>query len=272
MRATLSTGLLIVVLLLSVVSASAVTLYASDAIGRDMYTIDTFDGTVTLVGNHGIASGFCGLEYSQRRGLLLGLTRLTSAKLYMVDPNTAATTLIGSLGIGYVYEGALAFDPTNDALYGANAGSNEQPSIFVVSPSTGVGTIVGMVANPPHDFDGMIFDDSGQLYGLCGETQALWKIDKNNPGGPGSQQVGTGLGSGINMGSVGGITRGSDGVVYGYAQDSHALFTVDLDTGLASILHYFGPDVPAFYALSGSGNVTAVESTSWSKIKAMYAR
>ena len=74
------------------------------------------------------------------------------------------------------------------------------------------------------------------------------------------------------MGSVGGITKGPDGVVYGYAQNSHALFTVDLETGLATVLHYFGPDVPVFYALSGSGSVSPVESTSWSKIKSMYIR
>ncbi len=271
MRATMSLGLLTAVLLFSVVSASAVTLYASDAIGRDIYTIDTLDGTVMLVGSHGIASGFCGLEYSQRGDLLLGLTRLTSAKLYSVDPNTAVTTYIGSLGIGYVYEGALAFDPTNGTLYGANAGSNEQPSIFVVNPSTGVGTIVGLVGSPPHDFDGLIFDDYGQLYGLDGETQALWKIDKNDPGGPGTQMVGTGLGSGIDMGSVGGITRGPDGLVYGYSSYSHDLFTIDLDTGLATVLYSFGPDVPVFYAISGSGGITPVESSSWSRIKAMYA-
>lgn len=271
MRATLILVLSTAVILFSAVSSQAVTLYASDAIGRDMYTIDTLDGTVTHVGYHGIASGFCALEYSQSRGLLLGLTRLTTARLYSLDPNTAVTSYIGSLGIGYVYEGALAFDPTNGTLYGANAGENETPSIFVVNPSTGAGTIVGLVGSPPHDFDGLIFDDSGQLYGLDGETQALWKIDKNNPGGSGTEMVGTGLGSDINMGSVGGITRGSDGTVYGYASDSHDLFTINLDTGVATIIHSFGPDVPIFYAISGSGGVTPVESTSWSKIKAMYA-
>ncbi len=258
--------------LLSSVSASAmaVTLYASDAIGRDLYTINTIDGSVTYLGHPGVASGFCGLEYSQRGDLLLGLTRLTTASLYTIDPSSASATYIGDLGIGYVYEGALAFDPIDGTLYGSNAGSNESPSIFVVNPNTGAGTILGLVRGAPHDFDGLIFDDDGQLYGLDGDTEALWKIDKHDPSGPGTQQVGSGLGSGLDMGYVGGITMGADGVVYGYASGSHALFTIDLATGMATILHEFGPDVPIFYAISGAGAVSPVEATSWTKIKAMF--
>jgi len=264
----------VAVLMLSVVAASAaaVTLYASDAIGRDLYSISTLDGSVTLLGNLGVPSGFCALEYSQRGGVILGLTRLTGAALYSIDPNSVNATYIGSLGIGYVYEGALAFDPENGALYGANAGSDEHPQIFVVDPNTGAGTIVGEVGGAPHDFDGLVFDDSGQMYGLDGVTQALWKIDKNDPGGPGTQQVGSGLGSGIDMGAVGGITVGPDGAIYGYAADSHELFTVDLASGQATVLHSFGPDVPVFYGICGGGAVSPVEATSWSRIKSMYKR
>ncbi|MBD3349046.1 MAG: hypothetical protein GF400_07605 [Candidatus Eisenbacteria bacterium] len=274
MRHTISLALVMAILALSatLASAVAVTLYASDAIGRDLYAISTLDGAIVHLGNHGVPSGFCALEYSQRGGVLLGLTRLTGAALYTVDPSTAAASYIGNLGIGYVYEGALAVDPTNGALYGANAGSDEEPSIFVVDPSTGAGTIVGVVGGAPHDFDGLIFDDEGQLYGLDGVTQALWKIDKNDPGGPGTQQVGSGLGAGIDMGAVGGLTMGPDGVVYGYAADSHDLFTLDLTNGQATVIHTFGPDVPVFYALSGGGSVSPVESTSWSKIKSMFTR
>jgi DNA-binding beta-propeller fold protein YncE len=268
----LATALATLMLSAAVASAVAITLYASDAIGRDLYSINTLDGSVTLLGHHGVASGFCALEYSQRGDSILGLTRLTTAALYSIDPNTVSATYVGSLNIGYVYEGALAFDPTNGALYGANAGSDEHPQIFVVDPNSGVGTIVGEVAGAPHDFDGLIFDDDGQLYGLDGVTQALWKIDKNNPGGPGTQQVGAGLGAGIEMGAVGGITEGPDGVIYGYAADSHELFTVDLATGQATVLHSFGPDVPIFYGLTGGGAVSPVESTSWSRIKSMFSR
>ncbi len=274
MRTITGAALIVVMVLLyaATASAMAVSLYASDAIGRDLYLINTVDGSVTYLGHPGVASGFCGMEYSQRGDMLYGLTRLTSAALYSVDPSSATATYIGSLGIGYVYEGTLAFDPTDGTLYGANAGSNENPSIFVVDPNTGAGTIVGLVRGAPHDFDGLVFDESGQLYGLDGETQAIWKIDKHNPGGPGTQQVGTGLGAGIDMGSVGGITRGADGVVYGYASDSHDLFTIDLGTGAATVIHTFGPDVPVFYALSGAGAVSAVEPTTWTKIKSMFAR
>ena len=263
-------ALVMVLVSANLASAAAVTLYASDAIGRDLYAINTLDGSVTLLGNHGVSSGFCALEYSQRGDVLLGLTRLRTAALYSIDPNTVTAARIGGLGIGYVYEGALAFDPTNGALYGANVGSDEHPEIFVVDPNTGAGTIVGEVAGAPHDFDGLIFDSDGQLYGLDGVTKAMWRIDKNDPSGPGTTQVGNGLGAGIEMGAVGGITLGPDGAIYGYAADSHVLFTVDLGTGQATIIHSFGPDVPVFYGLAGGGGISPVESTSWSKIKSMY--
>lgn len=246
-------------------------LHATDAVGRDLYRIDTSDGSVTYVGYHGVASGFCGLEFSVLEDALFGITRLDAARLYSLDPTTAAATYIGSLGAGYVFEGGLAFDPIDGTLYGANVGSNEAPYIFVVDPSTGVATLRGLVAGAPHDFNGLVFDDAGQLYGLDGETQAIWKIDKNNPGSAATQQVGTGLGAGMDMGSVGGLARGSDGTVYGYASATHQLFKVDLSTGSARLLYTFGPDVPVFYAIAfAGGGASAVEPASWSRIKALY--
>jgi hypothetical protein len=267
--------LVLVVLLLSMAAgvAWADFLHATDAVGRGLYRVDTSDGSVTYVGYHGVASGFCGLEYGVVEDILLGITRFEGAGLYALDPTTAVATYIGSLGIGYVFEGGLALDPTDGTLYGANVGSNEAPYLFVVNPTTGAGTLRGLVAGAPHDFDGLVFDDDGQLYGLDGETQAIWKIDKNDPNGPGTEQVGGGLGAGIEMGPVGALARGSNGTIYGYASGTHQLFTVDLLSGTAAVLHTFTPDVPVLYSMAFAGSgVSPVEPATWSRIKSMYAR
>ncbi len=273
MRTTIRLALVVLLLALAAGAAWGDFLHATDAVGRGLYRIDTSDGSVTYVGYHGVASGFCGLEFGVREDILLGITRLDAARLYALDPSTAVATYIGDLGVGYVFEGGLALDPTDGTLYGANVGSNEAPYIFVVDPDTGAGTLRGLVASAPHDFDGLVFDDDGQLYGLDGETQAIWKIDKNDPGGPGTEQVGAGLGAGIDMGSVGGLARGSNGTIYGYASGTHQLFTVDLVSGTAAALHTFTGDVPIFYSMAFAGSgVSPVEPATWSKIKAMYAR
>jgi hypothetical protein len=263
-----------VALLASAVGAGAsVTLYGTDVVNRNLYRIDTGTWDVTLVGFHAVPSGFCGLAYDLGQDRLLGITRYTTAKLYSIDTNTAAATLIGSLGVGYVYEGGLVMDQERGIMYGANAGSDEDPQIFTVNPLNGSGTIIGRVGVGPHDFAGLAFGPDGGLYGLDRVTNAVWKIDTADTDGAGTYQIGSGLGAGIEMGPVGGMTADDFGNVYGYASGSHQVFSIDLETGAATVLHSFGPDVPVFYALAyGGGAPSPVEETSWTSIKALFAR
>ncbi len=273
MRIIQATVVTVALLAVAAGAGATVTLYAADVVNRNLYEIDTDTWTVTPVGFHAVISGFCGLAYDRNDNVLLGLTRYITAKLYSIDTNTAAATLIGTLGIGYVYEGALVFDQERGTLYGANVGSNEDPHIFTVNPSTGVGAIVGRVGSEPHDFGGLVFGEDGELYGLDRMTNAVWRIDLSDTGGPGTVQIGSGLGSGIELGSVGGMTADDLGNVYGYASDTHQIFSVDLATGAGTVLHTFGPGVPVFYALAyGGGSPSPVERTSWTSIKALFAR
>ena len=180
MRILLSALAIIGLVVGSAGAAATSILYATDVLNRDLYRIETGTWDVTLVGFHGIPSGFCGLAYDSDHDVLLGITRYSTARLYSVDPNTATASLIGSLGVGYVYEGGLVFDQQRGLLYGANAGSNEDPHIFTVNSTTGAGAIVGRVGSEPHDFAGLVFGQDGELYGLDRETHAMWKIDVSN--------------------------------------------------------------------------------------------
>jgi hypothetical protein len=272
-RIILATTLAVALVAGAAGAGASVTLYATDVVNRNLYRIETGTWEVTLVGFHGVPSGFCGLTYDRNQEVLLGITRYTSARLYSIDTNTAAATLIGSLGIGYVFEGGLAFDQERGTLYGANAVSNVDPHIFTVDTSTGAGALLGRVGAEPHDFAGLIFGEDSELYGLDRETHAVWKIDVDDTGGPGTEQVGSGLGAGIELGPVGGLTADDFGNVYGYASDSHQIFSVDMATGAATVLHTFDASVPIFYALAyGGGAPSPVEETSWTSIKAMFKR
>ena len=272
-RIMLSAVVIIVLLAGTAGAVATASLYATDVMNRDLYRIETGTWNVTLVGFHGVPSGFCGLAYDRDHDVLLGITRYSTARLYSVDPNSATATLIGSLGVGYVYEGGLVFDQERGLLYGANAGSNEDPHIFTVDSNTGAGAIVGRVGAEPHDFAGLVFGQDGELYGLDRETNAMWKIDPDDTEGPGTEQLGTGLGAGIDLGPVGGLTADDFGNVYGYASNSHQIFSVDMATGEATVLHTFDPSVPIFYALAYGGDAPSpVEEASWTSIKALFAR
>jgi hypothetical protein len=273
MRIVLTATVIAGILAGGVGASASVTLFATDVVGRNLYRIDTGSWDVELVGYHGVASGFCGMAFDPNRDQLIGITRYTTARLYCIDPNTAGATLIGSLNVGYVFEGGLVYDPERGVLYGGNAGSNENPQIFTVNPVTGAGAIIGRVGTTDHDFAGFAFGEDGELYGLDGATTAMWRIDLNDVDGPGTQQLGTGLGAGIDLGSVGGLASDELGNVYGYASGSHQIFSVDMTTGAATVLHTFGANVPVFYSLSyGGGAPSAVKETSWTSIKALYAR
>jgi hypothetical protein len=273
LRATLNLMLLLTLSL--ALPASGVTLHATDAVNDALYTIDTSDGTYSVVGyyalnNPGVEGFIGGLAYDTGLDLFYGVSASSSARLYTVNPNNASTTDIGALNIGFVYEGGLAFDPIDGTLYGVNQGSSSTPTLFTVNTTTGAGTTVGQVAGGNHDFGGLVFDAAGQLYGLDRVTNALWRISKTNPSGAGTVQVGSGLGSPISMGDVGGMTKDANGVVYGYAGGSLHLFTVNLATGAGTVIHTYGAADPVFYSLGFSRGGSPVEPTSWGSIKAMY--
>jgi hypothetical protein len=256
---------------------SAITLYATDEQNQGLYSIDTVNGySVTFIGHYTIPGEeflIGGLAFDAS-GTLYGVSATTFAKLYTLDPATAATVLVGPLYAGFVFEGGLAFAPGTGVLYGVNLDSAGSPHLLTIDTATGAGTDRGLIAGGEHDFGGLAFDAVGQLYGLDRSTNALWKIDRLNPSSALTAQVGTGLGNGIVMGAIGGMTDDPlTRTVYGYAAGSRELFTVDLASGLGTVLHQFAPGDPVFSGLAYRGEVpVAAVTTSWGSVKARYVR
>jgi len=112
-------------------------------------------------------------------GFLYGITGGTGATLYRIDPSDAAATEIGPLGLGFVFEGALAFS-TDGVLYGTNGDSAGNPQLFTIDMETGAATVIGTISNPPHDVNGLAWRRDGMLVGLDGNTNTLIEIDPLN--------------------------------------------------------------------------------------------
>src|SRR5450755_3081180 len=117
-------------------------LIAVNGVGT-LYNISSADATLSPIGNTGIA-GLGEIEFAPN-GTLYGFTTGGSAALYRIDPTTAAATLVGSLGLGFVFEGGLAFSPSGTA-YGTNGGTATNPQLFTLNLATGAASIVGTIS------------------------------------------------------------------------------------------------------------------------------
>lgn len=249
MRLTLTSSLLLAAWLFVAPSLRAVEIYASGNTG-ELYRIDTDAGfSVTLLGTAAPAGNFLGgLDFSDG-GVLFGASSTATARLYTVSTTDGSLTDVGPIDAGFLFEGGLEFDPTDGTLYAVNVGGSANPSLITIDPTTGLGTSLGEIGGGSHDFLGLAFDAAGDLYGVDRVTSALWRIDKTNPAGPDTQQVGPSFGGGIAIGA-GGMATDANGTVYCYTGDSRHLFTVDLTTGLPTILTQFAASDPLFLALA----------------------
>jgi len=271
---TLAAGMAGVLLLgLLAPQSRAITIHAVDA-GDRLYVLNTDGFETTLVGTMAIRDSPFSVQALafDTDGRLYGLLLGSEATLYEIDPTNAAVTAIADLGTDYRLEGSMAFDPITRTMYAVNETSFDQTRLVVLDLLTGKSTPIGRIAGGVHDFAGLAFDAAGNLFGIDRNTDALWAIDRNDPQGPNTRQIGTGLGSGIVMGAAGGMTDDpAGGIYYGYAQESRQLFTVDLQSGLATVLHTFGPQDPQFLGLAYVNEVpTAARPVSWGSIKARH--
>ncbi|MBZ9651251.1 GEVED domain-containing protein [Psychroflexus montanilacus] len=137
--------------------------YTADNVGN-LYALDVLTGTYTPAGNTGLATGFTGLAYNPEDGVLYGVD---SNNLYLVDPDTADATLIGSLGL----PGNDA-NPTGIAIALAIDGSETAYTYDIVLDiaysidlSTGATTALGPIGFDASFGQGMFYDQaSDQVY------------------------------------------------------------------------------------------------------------
>ena len=137
------------------------TFYSLDYFSNSLITIDTSDGTVTVIGPSSPFGGesWSGLTYDQTTGTLYGAsTNIVRSTLYTVDQFTGTTTVIGELtgmpgciDVSADNSGQLwAYDIVTDSWYS-------------VDKASGVSTLIGSIGFDANFAQGMDFDPATNI-------------------------------------------------------------------------------------------------------------
>lgn len=98
----------------------------------------------------------------------------SSRVIYTVDPNTAATTQVGTAGSAAGTTGALAQDPITKTVYLSSTGND---SLYLLDIPTGNVTLVGSYGNSSVVMHGLEWDSStNTLYGFSSHDRGLYSI------------------------------------------------------------------------------------------------
>lgn len=153
-------------------AASAQVLVVSDALNRQLYSVNTTTAATTLIGSYGLGPGIniAGLAWDDASATLYGSSTGTGTNnLYRIDTSTGAATSIGSLG-SEIFMHGLAFGP--GGLYGGST-----TTLYSINPATGAATSIGGYGGPTQ-MHGLDFDATGRLVGSLGVvTGNLYTID-----------------------------------------------------------------------------------------------
>jgi hypothetical protein len=207
--------------------SEAVTLYASDLVGN-IYSVNPSTGNANLLASTGLSIGEIEIGPT---GTMYALTNGSSSSLYTLDTATWDATLVGATGLGFLFEGGLAF--SNGTLYGVNGGSSSAAQLLKIDPATGVASVVGDMGTG--DINGLAARADGKLIGLDRESESIVEIDPSVPSF-------TGLDSDVSYDTdSGGMTLfgGTTYAAVGLANStgiSNALYTIDQMTGAETYL------------------------------------
>lgn len=232
------------------------TFYALDWDSGDLYVLGTVDLSKRRIGGTGLIDG-CALELAPD-GHLYAFDASAAARLYRIDPRTAAATPLFTIGQGYFFEGGLAFAPDGTA-YATNLGPLALSSGLVTFDVTGATAprLVGIMGTA--DINGLAFRSDGMLVGLDRVTNALVTID------PETAQLGHLTTLTPVVGSVGGMSLvGGTGYFTtaggrGLGSGSHELWSFDPFTG-SHILEAALPDRLVGSGISGLSPTVAASA------------
>ena len=159
-----------------------------------------------------------------------------NAGLYTVDPSTGDYTLVGNMGYSIT---GLAYDHDADVMYASGYdGANSQ--LYTVNLSDGSTTHVGQITSGI--IIGIAADSDGNLYGAHLNDNGLFSIDPVT----GSGTFIGGLGVTINFAQDIGFDRDND-ILYGTLySDFGGLYTIDTNTGTATMINNFVAEVAGF--------------------------
>jgi uncharacterized protein DUF6923 len=149
---------------------------------------------------------------------------LPASNLYTINPDTGATTSVGSIGKAVT---GLAFDGTDGTLYGVTAGvqlAGTTRDLLKINPATGASTVVGSMG--VNEIEDIAVSPLGQLYGWNETGDDLYRISKATGA---VEKVGE-SGLGVTFGN--GISFDRNGAMWGMLDgDFGHVFKLDPTTG-----------------------------------------
>lgn len=280
MRRSTSTAVIVCLALIALGSAAvghAAIMYASDDNSDEIYLIDLATGQGTLVGSSLENMSFSGMAYDASTGAMfvsdvfdpacdlvadgngqenagaaaplgscfgLGSVDLTTGEVTFIGPHVSSNNIQG-----------LAYDSTNDVLYGADASGL---SLVEIDPSTGEATIVGPWGAIGSVIRALAYDASGDtLYGVS--VANLYTLDR-------AAGAATLVGP-LGIGAPGTEARGLEvdpdtGVLYlGVVGDS-SFYGVDKATGAATLIGVSNVEIFGLGAIPTGAPVAAIPTLS----------
>jgi hypothetical protein len=272
-----SLALIALIALSSAAAGHAAIMYATDDNTDEIYTIDLATGQGTLVGSGMEDLSLSGLAYDTSTGTMYvsdvhdltcnptaGILDQANAGaeapegscfgLGTVDLATGAVTFIGSHAISSNIQG-LAYDSTNDVLYGADPTSE---SLDVIDRSTGAATIVGPWGVVGLSLRALAYDAaSTTIFGVS--STDLYRLNTAT----GAATLVGALGIGAPETEARGLEIDPDtGVLYlGVVGDS-SFYSVDKATGAATLIGVSNVEIFGLAALPTGVSPTAIPTLS----------
>ncbi len=243
---TLFLRVLLTVLVFAPIASGRVALFAPSGLGLffepyELYSVDPTTGASTLVGGLGINEGIAGLGYDPKKDILYGTTT-ASNNLYSINYSTGKANLIGSLGVTQMH--GLAYDVSTTTLYGSY-GYSSGDGLYEINVSTGSATLIGHTGffNSDHrnTVCGLAVNpETHILYGVVSgpaeDWGALVEIDKSTAEGTLIAEWTPHI-SGLAF-------HPESDVLYGIDNWSGELYTIDITTGIPTLVGSTGLDNP----------------------------
>ncbi len=206
--------------------AFAGTLYTVHAKTKRLYSIDTDSLALTDIGALGVDFAFGGLAYDSNSDTLYMVGGFGNRNLYTVDRTTGAATLVGSHGVRLLF--GLAYDTTNDILYGGQFDGGVGDGLYQLNTSTGAANLVGSTGIGT--LGGLGYDSTrDQLVGVEDGEGDLYEINR-------ADATSTFLFNGPRTGDTG-LTYDSDADLFWNLDYSADLRSYDPTSGFADTLH-----------------------------------
>jgi len=181
--------------------------------------------------------------------------------IWTINPVVGDMTQVGSYdpeGTGLLSFNGLAYDPTDDIMYGCNSSS-----LFTVDMNNGSSNWIGNFGISKGIMIAIAFDNSGNLFGIELITDSLYSID---PTTGIASQIGSGLGININYAQDMAFDFDT-GILYLSAytvtpETEGALYTCDTNTGVATKVGTFqgGAEITAL-AIPYCANLKIIPSS-----------